>query len=54
MATFMQKFNMNSLLGFKRRPKSISCRFEFYYFILFKMQIGASQAKFYDFGSRGI
>ena len=28
--------------------------FEFYCFINFKMQNGASQAKFQDFGSRGI
>ena len=51
---FHSFFNMNFLQGFKRRLKSISCRFEFYCFILFKMQIRSFLAKYHEFGSRGI
>ena len=49
---YIDAINMNSLQGFKRRLKSISCRFEFYWFILFEIQIGAFQAKFHEFRSR--
>ena len=45
---------MNILQGFKKCLKWEKYTFEFYCLIHFKTQNGAFQAKFHEFGSRGI